>query len=171
MITLAFVLSTIGTICVCASSLVKGKDMRLILLLVFLANTFVGASYIFTGAFNGLASCALGAVQTVINYFFDRKNKPLPKWLVGIYALAFTVVNLLVFSRITDIFALMECFAFILSIAQKSGKQYRLWNLANAGLWLTYDLCTLSFGPVITHGSQLLITLFGMIMYDRKKNA
>ena len=33
---------------------------------------------------------------SIINYFFESKGKPLPKWLIGIYMAAFVGVNLVV---------------------------------------------------------------------------
>ena len=166
---LAYVFSTAGTVCACAPSLLKGKNMKLILLLVFLANTFIALSYVLTGAFSGAVSCGVGALQTIINYFYERKNKPIPVWLIGVYARAFTVVNLLAFSRITDILALLACLTFVMCIGQKNGRKYRIWTVANSGLWALYDLTSLSFGPLFTHLLQLAIALFGMVIHDRKK--
>ncbi len=168
---LAFVLSTLGTVCICIPPLLKGKNMKLILLLVFLTNVLLGTSYILTGAFNGVATCCIGAVQTIINYLFERKNKSIPVWLIVLYAVAFIVANLLVFTRITDGIALLAALMFVMSISQKSGKQYRLWTLVNTVLWIVYDFITLSFGPLSTHIIQLTMLLFGIIMHDRKKNA
>lgn len=166
---LAFALSTLGTVCICIPPLLKGKNMKVILLLVFSTNVLIATSYVLTGAFNGAASCCVGAAQTIINYFFERKNKPIPLWLVAIYAVAFIFVNLLVFANITDILALLASLIFVLSICQKNGKQYRLWTVVNTMLWLIYDFITLSFGPLSTHAIQLATLLFGMVMHDRKK--
>lgn len=166
---LAVVLSAIGTICICIPPLLKGKNMKLILLLVFLTNVMLAISYILTGAANGAASCCVGAVQTIINYFFERKGKPIPKWLIAIYGAAFTLVNLLVFTKAADVLALLATLAFILAICQKNGKQYRLWTLMNTALWLAYDLITLSFGPFSTHVIQITTILVGMVLHDRKK--
>ena len=169
MATLAFVLSTIGTVCICIPPLLKGKNMKLILLLVFATNVLLATSYILTGAANGAASCCIGAVQTIINYcFFERKNKAVPLWLIGIYAAAFIGINLLVFSRLADILAILAAMAFILSICQKNGKAFRLWTLVNTVLWLLYDFITHSYGPLSTHCIQLGTLLFGMVIHDRK---
>lgn len=166
---LAFVLSTLGTVCICITPLLKGSNMKLILLLVFLTNALIAASYFLTGAYNGAASCCVGAVQTIINYFFERKNKPIPGWLIGVYTAAFVIVNLLVFSHATDIIALVATLAFIAAICQKTGKGYRFWTLVNAGLWIVYDLITLSFGPLSTHAIEASSFLLGIILHDRKK--
>ena len=167
---LAFILSTLGTVCICIPPLLKGKNMKLILLLVFSANVLVATSYILTGAINGAASCFVGAAQTIINYFFDRKNKALPKWLIAIYGAAFVIVNLIVFKHFTDTIALVAALVFIVAICQKNGKKYRIWTLVNTALWLTYDLVNLSFGPLSTHAIQLATIIVGIVMHDRKKN-
>ena len=67
--TIAFILSSIGTVFVCIPPLLKGKNMKLTLLLMFWTNVLIAISYILTGAFNGAASCCVGAVQTFINFF------------------------------------------------------------------------------------------------------
>ena len=170
MATLAFVLSTLGTICICSASFLKGKNMKFILLLVFLTNSLMASSYILTGAFNGAVSSGLGAVQTIINYcFFERKNKPIPKWLIGIYALSFLIVNLLVFTRLLDLIALAATMAFIMEICQKTGKQYRFWTAVNAVLWVIYDVISHSYGPLSTHAILLTATLVGMALHDKKE--
>ena len=169
--TLAFILSTLGTVCICIPPLLKGKNMKVILLLVFLTNVLIATSYILTGAYNGAASCCVGAVQTIINYFFERKNKEIPKWLIAIYAVAFIVVNLLVFTKMTDILALLASLVFIIGISQKSGKPYRFWTMVNTALWILYDSITLSFGPLSTHAIQMATILTGIVMHDRKKNS
>ncbi len=167
--TFTFILSTLGTVCICIPPLLKGKNMGLTLLLVFLSNTFVGMSYIFTGAFNGTVSCYVGATQTIVNYFFQRKNRPFPWWLIATYALAFAIVNILVFTTVTDIFALLACFSFVMSICQKNGKAYRIWSLVNTSFWIVYDLFNLSFGPLGTHAILFATVIFGIIMHDIKK--
>ncbi len=168
--TLAFVLSTLGTICICIPPLLKGKNMKLILLLVFFTNVFIATSYVLTDAFNGAITCVVGAVQTIINYFFERKSKPLPKWLIGIYALSFIVVNVIAFKHLTDIIALLAAMMFVMGISVKNGKKYRLWTLINTGLWILYDIATFSFGPLSTHLIQLSTVSFGIFIHDRKKN-
>ena len=113
---LAFILSTLGTISICLPSFIKGKDMKLILLFVFSANVLVATSYLLTGAYNGAVSCFIGGAQTIINFFYDRKNKPLPVWLICIYAAAFIVMNLLVFAQWADLVAMIASLSFILCI-------------------------------------------------------
>ena len=130
----AFVLSTLGAICLCIPPLIKGKTMRMILLLVFSANVCIALNYALTGAYTGAATCCIGAGQTIINFFFERKEKALPKWLIVIYALVFTIVNVAFFKHVADIFALLAALVFVLGISVGDGRKYRLLALINTGL-------------------------------------
>ena len=166
---LAFIFSALGTICVCVSPLLKGKNMKLILLCVFSANALVGASYLVTGAVNGAVTCFVSAAQAIINYFFDRKNKSLPVWLIAVYALAFITVNILVFSHIFDLITMIASMTFIMCIIQKTGAKYRAWVLINTLLWMLYDILMHTYGPLLIHGIQLVTVLSGVMIHDLKK--
>ena len=94
---LSYILSLSGLASMILASLIKGEKMKKILFFVFCGNVLVATSYLVGGSgFNGAASCYIGGIQAIINYFFDSKNKPLPKWLIAIYCVAFIACNLAV---------------------------------------------------------------------------
>ena len=107
--------------------------------------------------------------MSIINYFFEKKNKPIPMWLIAVYAVAFVAVNLVVFTQLADVLALLGALTLVVGLCQKSGRKYRFWSLMNTVLWITYDIITLSFGPLSTHAILLVTILAGMVMHDRKK--
>ena len=169
---IAIALSILGTVCICTSSFIKGKNMKLILLFVFLANALVATSYLLTGAYNGAASCFVGAAQSIVSYFYDSKNQKIPLWLVGIYALSFIAVNLLVFKTLMDLIAMFASLCFVLSIVQKNGRSYRLATLICTLLWLTYDFTVgETYGPILTHSIQLVTVISGIIIHDIQKTS
>lgn len=182
--TLAFIFSTLGLIAMLTSSLLKGKNMKKILILVFLGNAFVAISYLLGGSgFNGAASCLLGALFTIVNYFFDAKEKNVPKWLAAFYGVAFVAVNIFVsFNSIVtfgetvaiDYKALVLCvlaifgtLAFVMCIGQKNGAKYRFWTVMNMIMWCIYDLISGNISVLITHIIQLSFAVVGMIIHDR----
>lgn len=186
--TLALIFSTLGLIAMLTSSLLKGKNMKKILILVFLGNAFVAVSYLLGGSgLNGAASCILGALFSIVNYFFDAKEKPVPKWLAAIYGLSFVAVNIIVsFNSIVtfgdtvsvDYKALVLCvlaifgtLAFVMCIGQKNGAKYRFWTVMNMIMWCIYDLISGNIQVLITHIIQLSVAVVGMIIHDRKNSA
>lgn len=173
---LATSLGVLGTVSMIIASMIKGKDMKLILFFVFFGNVFAATSYLLDGSgINGAASCYIGGVQTLINYLFDSKNKPLPKWLVALYALSFVGVNVYVGAvssmRIyLTILAIAASLTFVMCIGQKSGAKYRFWTLFNFILWGLYDALSGAWEVLATvHIPLFIFTLAGMIVHDRKK--
>ena len=167
---LSFVLSALGMISMITATILKGENMKKILFLVFCGNVLVATSYLVGGSgFNGAASCYVGSIQAIINYFFDSKGKPLPKWLIAIYALAFIGVNLAVggFKPITFL-AIAACLIFIMCIGQKNGAKYRCWTIVNNSLWCLYAILTKSYGALATHIPIIIFSVAGIIVHDRK---
>lgn len=171
--TLAFILSTLGFISVTTASLIKGKRMKLILFLVCCANVLYATSYVLQGAgINGAASCYLGGLLAIVNYLFDAKGKAVPKWLAGVYALAFVAVNVIFGTDILPtVIAIAATMCFVLSIGMPNGAKYRFWTTLNLLLWITFDLVTHSDSTIVAHALQLTGNVIGMIIYDRKNKA
>ncbi len=172
----AGIMSLVCLISMITASLVKGKSMKIILMLVFCGNFSIAVSYLLAGeGINGAASCFIGAAQSVINYFFDSKGKPLPKWLIGIYMAAFVVVNLVVsFSTGFNplcLLAIVASLTFVMMIDQDNGAKYRFWVICNSVLWCIYDILSKSPSNFATHVCLLTFTLVGMIIHDRKKKS
>ena len=169
--TLAVIANLIATSLAIIASLSKGNKMKHILALVMFSNLLVVVGYILSGTgINGAISGILACTQTLINYFFEAKGKPVPKALIAVYILSFIVVNLVVggISFYTFI-AILACIAFIASILQKNGKNYRICAIANTVLWVAYDLLTRTYSAIITHGTLLCVSLIGFLVHDIKK--
>ena len=170
--TFAFVLSILSTVSMITASLIKGKRIGLILFFVFLGNVLVATSYLIDGkGINGAAACYLGAIMSIINYFFDSRQKQVPKWLLAVYALCMICVNLWVAGGLSPLVVLVitATLIFIMCIGQPNGAKYRFWTVINILLWCIYDVVAPAFPSLVTHVSVLIFTLVGMIIYDRKK--
>ena len=174
----------LGMVAIIASYLLKGKSMKLILILAFLSNAFVAIGYLLQGqGINGAASCLTGAVFSIINFLFDSKNKEVPRPLVAFYGIAFIGVNIAVsYGGIVSstnvakdialcVLAILGCLAFVMCIGQKNGAKYRFWNIMNMLMWCTYDVISENYIVLITHLIQMGFAVVGMIIHDRKKKA
>ncbi len=163
------VLSVAGLVCMILASTYKTSKMETILTFVIFGNFLVAVSYLLEGNNNGATCCFIGTAMTFINYFFERKDKPIPIWLICIYAAAIIGVNAVVLTELVDILSIIASLTFILCVGQKSGAKYRFWTIINMLLWISFDIIKASYPPLFTHVSLLLFTVVGMILYDRKK--
>ena len=168
---LAFVLSIGSLVSLLIGSVLDGKRMRLILFLIFLGNILLAVSYLIQGSgINAAMSCFLGGGQAIVNYGFQSKGKPIPKWLLAVYMLSFIALNVWLSKGITLPCALVivASFTFIMCIAQSSGIKFRLWSMSNALIYLVYDLVVASYSAVITHVVLCLFALIGLLFTDLK---
>ena len=171
MIAASYILSGLSLVSMISASLVKGERIKTILILVFCGNFFAATSYLFTGSgINGAAACYLGALQTLINYFFDSKGKKIPIWLTVIYCVAIIVLNIVVAKGITGlgVLVIVASLTFVLCIGQENGKMYRFWTIVNMLLWCTHDIIATTYAPLMQHTALLIFTVTGMIIHDRK---
>ena len=169
---LAYGFSLLGLASMITASLIKGKNMKKILVFVFGGNLFVAISYILDGSgLNGAASCILGCIVTLINYVFQSKNKPVPKWLAAIYGVAFITVNLIVSKGVSGLglLAIVACLMFVMCINQKNGAKYRIWTIANMSLWVIYDIISGAYSVLPSHIPQLIFPIVGVFVHDIKK--
>ena len=167
---ISFCLSILGLIVLISASLIKGEKMKATLLLVFSGNFLVALSYVFAlDGINGAVSSFIGATQAIVNYFFNAKNKPIPIWLIVVYALSFVAVNVAVLTSAVGILAIMATLCFVGCVLSKSGKGYRIWQATNCALWIIYDILTKSYAPLVTHAVLCTFTVIGILINDLKK--
>lgn len=167
--TFAYILNVLGTGSMVAALLSPSKRIKLILFLSFLGNFFVATGYLAGGSgINGAISCYAGAAMSIVNFAFQSKQKPIPKWLLAVYALVFAGLNLASGFSWLGVLAIVACMFFVLSIAQDNGAAYRICTLANVILWCSYDVLSKSYAGLIPHVVMLVFTLVGMLVQDRK---
>ena len=153
-------------------NLLKGKNLKLILVFLVCANLLYAFSYLAEGkGINGSAAGFLGAAIAAVNFTFDSKGKPVPKWLIAIYFVVTISVQLLV-APITylTIVIVAATTAFLMGVLQPNGKMYRLWALANILLWVLYDILSKSYALLPVHCFQTVTVIVGMILHDRKEH-
>ena len=164
---ISIILSVLGLGISIAAVLIKGENIKQNLFLVFTGNVLIGTSYLFADSgINGAVSCYVGAGQTFINYFYNEKSKKIPIWLITIYVIIFIFMNITVLESAIGILALLASLCFVGCISAKNGKEYRLWQIINSSLWISYDVLSKSYGPLITHGILFGFTIIGMLIND-----
>lgn len=175
--TLSWILSSGAIIFDIAASLTKGdRNMLKILALIMLSNLSIALSYVINffingDGLNGSFSCFLGAAICFINFFFNRKKKPIPLWLSGIYAIAFIAVNFVTEFTGATVIAIAACLTFVMSVIQDKGSMFRLWTLSNCLLWCVYDVAAGAYQSLFTHTVLTLFFIAGIIVHDRRPAA
>jgi len=145
------------------------KKMSVILVFSFVANLLVGISYILVGGTSGALICVIAGIQLLINFIFNVKGKKVPVWLIIIYSLAYSTVNILTFAKWYDIFSLGAALSLVFSMAQSNPKHYRVLLILNMGSWLAYDVLAHAYGNMLMHLSSIITILIAIYVNDIRK--
>lgn len=168
---LSLILNLISLGLMIATYFIKGNNMTKILVMVFIANISIAGGYALTGAYQGAVTCFICSFQAIINSRFDKKNIPVPKWLLAIYIASIITVNLWSASwQITflSILAILASSAYVGCVASKNATMYRVFTLFNMGLWIVYDIFSKSYEALLNHSILLVFNIAGMILNDVK---
>ncbi len=144
------------------------KKMKVILTFNFFGNLLPAISYLLVGVYNGAAICFFACIQTFVNYIIGLKNKKVPKWLIGVYAVCFLAINMTAYQAWYDIFALIASMLFVLSVAQSNPKYYRALYVSNSCTWILYDFLAKAYGNLFTHIVLFVATSAAIIWRDIK---
>lgn len=148
------------------------KKMTGVLIFNLIGNFIVGINYPLSGSLStsGMVICLVACVQVFINFFFfTRKEKEVPKWIIPVYLVVFYAVNLLSFSQWYDALVFGTSTCYVLSISQKSTRMYRILYCTNSALWILYDFLAHSYSNLATHIALVVFTLVSMVVNDRKE--
>ena len=152
------------------------KKMKTALLINFVVNGLVGINYLLedaSGGISGAVICGVAIICLAINFQYTSKDLPIPTWVVILNASIFTAANLITFLisgfQLYDILALIACLLFVLQIAQKTTKYYRLVYICNSLVWIPYDIFANSEGNLFTHSVLAVAIFISIIVRDWKK--
>lgn len=152
------------------------KCQKYILLSQAFANGLGALSYLFLGGNSMMAGTGmvLGAVQCLVNYLYIKSRKLLPKYIPVVFLLLSVLnsaVHLLAsgaFRFPVDLIPVSCALLFVIGVTMKKPGATRLFFLANASLWIVYDLLVrpVAQANLVTHIVVVLSVVIGIVRYD-----
>lgn len=148
------------------------KDVRHILLGNVISNLMVALQYALLGGFSGAWICMVAAVQTIVMYFLDKREnaQKLRKYLLVLFCVMYIVGTCIVYKNWEDILSCVCAMIYVLAILQTDSKNFRRCIFVNSSLWIVYDVCTMAYTGILTHGLELVSIITAMLRLDRKKD-
>lgn len=147
------------------------KDVRHILLGNVLSNLMVALQFALLGGLSGAWICIVAALQTVVMYFLDKKENTgtLRRYLLLLFCAMYIAGTCIVYKGWGDIVSCVCALIYVVAILQTDSKSFRKCIFVNASLWIVYDIYTMAYASVLTHGMELVSIITAMLRMDRKK--
>ncbi len=152
------------------------KKQWQIILSQFFSNAFVALSYLFLGLkkMSGGAVCLVGALQTLTNFFYLKKEKTPPRALTGVFLalyVAASVFTLYIAETVKvpyDLLPLFGSLIFLIGVSIKNSTATRFLFLANMLVWIAYDVMAapIAIANMVTHLCILISVVVGIVRYD-----
>ena len=162
---LAYIIGIFTTIFAVAS--MQFKDMKYVLVCQLICNSLLTMQYVLEGRVSVSGVVVLAVVQTIVRFFFDKKGKPFPVWLTGVFIVLFTVVSVIMMKSPYDLITCAAVWFFAICIVQKRSSIARICSFINTVLWLIYDILQAP-SAVITHAVILVFVAAGIVRLDRE---
>lgn len=144
------------------------KNKKQIILMFILANLFSAINFVLLQSYSGAIICIFAIVQTLINKFFENKNKKVPRTIIGIYIIISIVLGAITFKSYIDILPILCSILYTLTIIQEKESKIRRITLINIILWILYDIVCQAYTAAISDFLMTISTIIGMYRFDYK---
>ena len=151
---------------VCSMQFKKRKTIFVALLLL---NLFSALNFVFLGTFSSAYVCFFAVLEMLINNYFERKKKPVPKVVVGIYIIVNILLGTISFKGVIDVVPIVCALIFCATLLTKKEQDIRKLMLVNQGLWLVYDLIVGAYFFAVSNVLTIISTAIALYRFSKKK--
>lgn len=144
------------------------KTKKWILIFMIIASFFYVSSYIFLNSPLAAIINAINLVRSLVYLFIDEKNKPFKSYIAPmIITIVATCISVAVFwNNAIDLFMIASLTMLSIVFAFKNLLAIRIVTIANAGIWVAYNILLNSFMGALCSGINILVALIAIILYD-----
>lgn len=148
---------------------IQFKNKKQILASYVIACMFFVISFYFLKAYSGVITCLIMAIETIINYQFDKKEKTIPKWLIITFLIVSVGISSLFYKSWVDLFSILSCVPFVFMLIQKEEKNVRLFTFIFLLFYTTFDILVGAYTAFVGDLLFLISTVIAVIRYDLSK--
>lgn len=145
------------------------NQKKQIMMTYILVDFLHATNLVLLGGYSAAMINIVAGIQTFINYFFDKKEKKIPNWLIIIYLVVSVSLASLTVSNGIDVIPIICAVSYIMLITVQKESTIRKFSLLNAGFWFIYDILIQNYAVALFDFMIVVSTLIGMYRYDLKK--
>lgn len=150
------------------------KNIRAVLIVNVVCNAAGAASYLVLGNVSGCGLYLVAVAQSVLFLAYRLRRRDTPGFWTWVFSAAFLLCSLVTFKAYADVLSMLAAVCCALALAQKNASLYRMIMLANAALWIAYDIVTKAYAMLPAHIITALSAIIGIVRMDlglfKKKN-
>ena len=157
------VLSMVSSICS-----MQFKKRKQILIALLCLSVFAALNLIFLGSLSAAYITLFAILEMLVNYLFERREKTVPKWVVGIYVVCNVALGALTWTGVLDVLPILAAIVFCFSLLAKKEQNIRKLMFVNQLLWLIFDATAGAYALVASNVLTLISTSVAIYRYGKK---
>ena len=157
----------IATLILCLSYVVKSK--KGFLLMGLFGDIMYGMSFLFVGSWSAGVIALLSCLQFFFVYYFEKRNKKLPKIIASVFIVMFIVAGALTWNSAWDIIPLASYIWYTFALYIDDVKSIRLVYVLPNALLVVYDIMVMAYASAFEDGIEALF-LITIILADFVKS-
>lgn len=142
------------------------KEKKNILKLMIISSIAFAVNMFMLGGISGGIISLIGALQTFINYQYDKREIKYPKWLIILYMIIAVVCGMFSYKTLIDILPVICSVLFSVSILQNKEKNIRRTMLLMFILWTIYSFAIKAYTTAIVDAIQSVLTMVAIVKND-----
>ncbi len=167
------ILAIIAQICNGIGTLINAigisvKDKQKLLLIFIIGNIFCALAVGLLGAVSGTLVLIIFVIETIINYFWEKKHDKYPIWMIALYIIIPCAVLIATATTPWDILPIAAGVLFPLAMVSK-GFVLRLLNMLSVVVWVPYNFVFGQYVGAISCAIFTIVNLVAIIRFDLLK--
>lgn len=142
------------------------KEKKNILKLMIISSIAFAVNMFMLGGISGGVISLIGALQTFINYQYDKREIKYPKWLIILYMIIAVVCGMFSYKSLIDILPVICSVLFSVSILQSKEKNIRRTMLLMFILWTIYSFAIKAYTTAVVDAIQSILTIIAIVKND-----
>ena len=143
------------------------KTQRQLLWANTLSTLSLSISYLFLGAYTGMALNAFGLFRNLVYFNRERQLFAHPIWPYGI-ALGMAALGVLSWQGPLSLLAIVAMAVNAVFMSFKNVQHLRFSILFTSALMIAYNLCFSAYGPAFNEALSIVSSVVGLIRYRKK---
>lgn len=165
---IAQILGFTSALILCSSYIVKNK--KSFLLLGIFGDVVYGLSFVFVNSLGTGIIALLSCLQSTAFYFFEKKNKVMPKWIAGIFAVSFVWIGVKTVSTYWDIIPIVIYVWYTFALYIKDIEKIRIMYFIPNVILVAYDIVVTAYASALEDGFEATF-LAVLIVTDYAKSS
>lgn len=149
---------------------IQFKTKNKILISYLIAGIFFIISFLLLKSYSGVITSFVIALETFINYIFDKNNKKIPLYLIFTLLFSSLFISLLFYKSWYDIFSILACIPFVFMLIQKKEKYIRILTLTFLIFYTIFNYFVGAYTAFIGDILFIISTIISIIRYDLLKS-